>query len=84
MIEFIGGSLRLQSIERAHTLNSLTTSDESLRRISHCCLNLGLVSTTRIHETTLFYNFHTTRIEVTASKGSISVLHECIVSETVS
>jgi hypothetical protein len=45
--------------------------------------NLGLISITRIHESTAFYIFHEARIEVTAPKGSITVLHECVVSETM-
>jgi hypothetical protein len=35
-----------------------------------------------IHESTLFYNFHSAPIEVTKSKDSISVFHEFIVSES--
>jgi hypothetical protein len=37
-----------------------------------------------MHECTAFHSFHAARIEVTASKGSIPVLHECVVSETMS
>jgi hypothetical protein len=78
MIGFIGTSLQLQSIITAHTLNSAwTTSAWRISwRISYCCLGLGLVSTTRIHEYTTFYNCHAAGIEVTMSKSS-SVLLCC-------
>jgi hypothetical protein len=59
MIGFIVTSLQLQSI--------ITSSERPLSDESLCCLNLGLISTTRIHESTAFYNFHATSIEVIIS-----------------
>jgi hypothetical protein len=75
MIGFIGTSLQLQSIITAHTLNSSLTT--SIWRISDWSL------TPRIHESTAFYNLHAVRIEITAYKGSISVLREHVISETM-
>jgi hypothetical protein len=42
MIGFIGTSLQLHPIIRAHTLNFFLTT--SAQRIFYCCLNLGFVS----------------------------------------
>jgi hypothetical protein len=39
--------------------------------------------TTRIHESTAFYNCHAALIEITASTGSITVFCESVVSETM-
>jgi hypothetical protein len=98
MIWFTGTSLQLQLIITAHTLNSfLTPYDESLtalkdvcltnasRRISHCCLDLGLVSAPLISLLLLEFRnpLPDNPIELTASKGSVAVFHECVASETV-
>jgi hypothetical protein len=60
MIEFIGTTLQLQSIKLLtyRTPPGLRLSDECFCRMSHCCLNLGLISTARIYESTAFYNSH--------------------------
>jgi hypothetical protein len=54
MIGFTGTSLQLQLIITARTFKSVLTT--SVWRIS--LKNLGLISATRIHECTAFYNFH--------------------------
>jgi hypothetical protein len=65
MIGFIGTSLQLQSIIRAHTLDSFLTT--SVWRIS--MKNLSLLSDSRIHEWTPFYNCQTAGIEATMSNN---------------
>jgi hypothetical protein len=80
MVGFIGTSLQLQLIITAHTLNDVCLTnlyEESLT-------NLGLIFTTWIHESTTFYKFYAARIEVTASKGSITARYECVPSATTS
>jgi hypothetical protein len=84
MIGFIGTSLQLQSLTTAHTLNSFWTS---AWRIS--MKNLGLISVSRLnlsqlrmHESTPFYNCHVALMEINASKISITVLHESVLSES--
>lgn len=72
MIVITGTSLQLQLLITAHTLDSLL--------ISHCRLNLRLVSPTPsisllsswIHESTDFYNFHAARIQDTTSNSYLS------------
>jgi hypothetical protein len=54
---------------KSSTLNYFWTT--CVWRISHCSLNLGLISTTpRIHECTAFYKCQAAGIEVTMSKIS--------------
>jgi hypothetical protein len=85
MIGFTGASLQLQLIITAHILNSFWTSSVWWMSCEESLTNLGLISTPLwIHESTSFYNFCTGQIEVTTSKGSITVLYECIVSESMS
>jgi hypothetical protein len=95
MAGFIGPSLKLQSITTADTLNSsLTTSVwrmsmRNLSLLSESPTGLHIVSqilhldlySSWIHESTAFYNCHEALIEIAASKGSITVFHECVVSE---
>jgi hypothetical protein len=81
MIMFTGTSLQLHLIITAHTSNSFRCRLRSIYEES--LTNLGLISTPRIHECTAFYICHAALIQITDSKGSITVLHECVVSETM-
>jgi hypothetical protein len=85
MIGFVGTSLQVKLIITADTLNSFWTT--SVLRISHCCLNRELVSTSewlQFRNQLPFYDWHAALIGITASKGSITGLHECVASETMS
>jgi hypothetical protein len=63
----------------------LLLNDVCLANLSEEFLaSLGLIPTPWIRESTAFYNFHVARIEITSSKVSITVLHECVISETMS
>jgi hypothetical protein len=83
MIEFIGTSLQFQSIVTAHTLNSFWTTSVRWMPYEESLTNIWLLWIYWVHESTAFYNRHAALIEITASTGSITVLHESVVSETV-
>jgi hypothetical protein len=78
MIGFIGTSLQLQAIITAHTLSDVCLTnvyEESLNNISriyhYSLTNLRLISNSRIHKCTAFFNCHAAGIEVTLSNNSV-------------
>jgi hypothetical protein len=93
MIWFIGTSAQLHSIMTAHnqwrsktrsvpycttSVFSSTVTNDNRRIPAHTlnCLDRRLSD-----ESTAFYNFHAAVIKATASKSSIIVFLECVVSE---
>jgi hypothetical protein len=80
-------SLKSPPVECSQNFHTLTIMNSFLTSVlqmlyEESLTNLRLISTTpRIHESTAFYNFHVTGIEVTMSKGSTTAFHECIALE---